>query len=131
MPQNLQHSHELGSRPDPGSAPAARPRKHLMVPGHPRPQARYSSSVTQVQKWVLSSLALVTFGHLCVGLVVAALLAPSNRVASLVGLLVISGLLGVVAVVAVLLIHKKSLATPWLLMGFLPTAVGAYLAWRR
>ena len=40
-------------------APAPRPpevRKHLMTPGQPRPPQRYSTSLTSVQRWVMSSL---------------------------------------------------------------------------
>lgn len=36
-----------------------------------------------------------------------------------------------ISVVAVLFIHKKRPVSPWLLMGLVPTLVGAYLAFRR
>lgn len=87
-------------------------------------------SLGQVQKWVLSSLAVVTIGHLSAGLVVAALFAPEERPDARIGLLVIAGLFGVVALTAARLIHQKSPISPWLLLGFLPTLVGASVAFR-
>ncbi|MEP7089906.1 MAG: hypothetical protein ABI776_07315 [Nocardioidaceae bacterium] len=116
--------------PDRASAPRPRSQRHLMSAGGPRPQARYSTSVDQIQRWVLSSLAIVTLGHLSAGLVVAALFLPQDAVGSRVGLLGIAGLTGVVAVVSVLLIHRRGLWSPWLMVGFVPTVVGAFLAFR-
>lgn len=108
-----------------------RNQKHLMVPGSPRPQSRYSTSAEQVQKWVLSSLVIVTLGHLCAGIVVGAIFTPAARVEARVVLLVIAGIFGVLGVVGVLLIHKKPPVSPWLVTGFLPTLIGAWLMnWR-
>jgi hypothetical protein len=122
------------TRADEVALPVARkPRnqKHLMVPGSPRPQSRYSTSAEQVQKWVLSSLAIVTLAHLSAGIVVAALFAPADRVDARVGLLVIAAAFGVLGVVAVLLIHKKRPVSPWLAAGLLPSLVGAcVMYWR-
>ena len=102
-----------------------------MTPGSPRPRNPEPMSIGQVQKWVLSSLAVVTIGHLAAGLVVAALFMEASRLDSRIGLLGIAGLFGVIAVVAVRVIHQKRLLSPWLLLGFAPTAIGAYLAfWR-
>lgn len=88
-------------------------------------------SLSEVQKWVLSTLAVVTIEHLAAGLVIAALFMDESRLDSRIGLLVIAGLFGVIAVVTARVIHQKRLLSPWLLLGFLPTVVGAYLAfWR-
>ena len=88
-------------------------------------------SLSEVQKWVLSTLAVVTIEHLAAGLVIAALFMDESRVDSRVGLLVIAGLFGVIAVVTARVIHQKRLLSVWLLLGFVPTVVGAYLAfWR-
>lgn len=84
-------------------------------------------SIGNVQKWVLSSLAAVTIGHLSLGMVVAALFAPEERLDSRVGLLVIAGLFGLIAIAAARLIHQWRLLSPWLLLGLLPALVGAYL----
>ena len=103
-------------------------RKHLMTPGQPRPTQRYNTSLTSVQRWVMSTLVAITILHLSAGLVVAAYFA--DRVSSQIGLLVISALFGLIAFVAALLIHKRSPLSPWLLPGLVPALVGAYLIFR-
>lgn len=84
-------------------------------------------SVGQVQKWVLSALVVTTLMHLAGGLVLAAIFLDDARVPGRVGLNVIAGLVGVMGVAAARGIHQKSLLSPWLLVGLLPTAVGLYL----
>ena len=100
-------------------------RKHLMTPGQPRPQQRYNTSLTSVQRWVMSTLVATTILHLAVGVVVAAYF--SDRLDSQIGLLVISALFGLIAFAAALLIHKRSPLSGWLLPGLVPALVGAYL----
>ena len=88
-------------------------------------------SLSQVQRWVLSTLAVITVEHLAAGLVIAAIFMPDDRLDSRIGLLVIAGIFGVIAVVTALVIHQKPVLSPWLLLGPLPTVVGAYLVfWR-
>ena len=101
-----------------------RPRTHLMTPGQPR-QSAYEMSLTRVQRWVMSVLAVSTIFHLAAGLVVAAVFAkrPDGRV----GLLVISGAFGVIAIAVGLLIHRRKPLSPWLVLGLLPPAIGAFL----
>lgn len=80
---------------------------------------------------MLSTLAAVTIAHMSAGLVVAAVFMEESRLDSRIGLLVIAGAFGVIAVGAALVIHKQRVLSPWLLLGFLPTAVGGYLTfWR-
>jgi hypothetical protein len=114
---------------NPPTRPAAAPRraKHLMDPNNPRPPQQYSMSLSRVQTWVLSTLAVITILHMSAGLVVAAIFTDEARTTSRVGLLVIAGLFGVVAVAAGLAIHKRSLLSWWLLLGWVPALVGAYL----
>jgi hypothetical protein len=112
----------------PSAAPPPRPRKHLMDPNNPRPPQRYSTSLSTVQTWVLSTLAVTTILHLSAGLVVAGLFA--DRIDAKIGLLVIGGLFGVVAVAAGLAIHRRPLLSWWLLLGWIPAIVGAYIAFR-
>ena len=105
--------------------------KHLMTPGSPRPQNQDPMSLGRVQRWVLSTLATITIAHMAAGLVVAAVFMEESRLDSRIGLLVIAGAFGVIAVVAGLVIHKQRLLSPWLLLGFLPTVIGGYLTfWR-
>ncbi len=108
-----------------GPAVPPRVRKHLMTPGQPRPQNREPMSLSRVQRWVLSTLAATTILHLSAGLVVAA--AFSERLDARIGLLVIAGAFGVLAVLAALLVHQQRPLSPWLLLGALPTVVGAWI----
>lgn len=102
-------------------------RKHLMTPGSPRPQRPEPMSLGRVQRWVLSTLAGITIMHMSAGLVLAA--AFAERLSAQIGLLVISGAFGVLAVLAALVIHKHRLVSLWLLLGVIPSGVGAYLTW--
>jgi hypothetical protein len=99
-----------------------------MVPGQQRPQNPEPMSLSQVQRWVLSTLAVITIEHLAAGLVIAALFMPADRLDSTIALLVIAALFGMVAVATALLIHRRRPLSPWLLLGTLPAVVGAYLA---
>jgi len=107
------------------SSTQPRRRKHLMTPGQPRATRPEPMSVTLVQKWVMSALAVTTIGHLAAGLVVAA--AYADRLDAKIGLIVIAGAFGVIAVAAALLIHQRRALSPWLLVGLLPTLVGALI----
>ncbi len=86
--------------------------------------ARRSMSISTVQAWVLSVLAVTTILHFAMGLVVAA--AYVDTESRKIGLLVVSGYIGVVAVGAGLAIHRRSLLSPWLLLGLLPAIVGVW-----
>ena len=102
-------------------------RKHLMDPANPRPQVRRQSmSMSQVQRWVMSVLAVTTIGHFAAGLVLAAVFLDRGTGAQ-VGLDVIAGVVGVLGVAAGFLIHQRSPFTPWLLAGLLPAAVGLFV----
>lgn len=109
----------------PNAQPAVR--KHLMTPGSPRPQRRDPMSLGRVQRWVLSTLAAITILHMSAGLVVGAVF--SDRQSSQIGLLIIGGAFGLLAVIAALVIHRHRLVTPWLLLGLVPSLVGAYFIW--
>lgn len=111
------------------NAPAPRVRKHLMDPGNPRPTNREPMSLGTVQRWVLSTLAATTILHLSLGLVVAAVVA--DRPDAQVGLLVVAAGFGVVAVGVALLVHRRRLPSPWLLLGLLPSVVGGWWLWLR
>ena len=105
-----------------------RVRRHLIDPNNPpRPRSRSSMSITQVQRWVLSALAVTTILHLSVGLMIAAIFLDEDRVDGRVGLNIIAGVVAVGAVAAARAIHQKRFLSPWLLLGLVPTAVGLYL----
>ena len=108
------------------TSPSEQPRvrKHLMTPGAPRRVNPERMSLSRVQRWVLSTLAATTILHLSVGLVVAA--AFSDRLDAQIGLLVIGAAFGVIAFVTALIIHQSKLLSPWLLLGLVPSVVGAF-----
>ena len=102
-----------------------KPRKHLMVPGQPRPVARRQGmSLSSVQRWVMSTLAASTVLHLAGGLVLAARYVDPTS--SKVGLLVISAATGLLGMAGALLIHRARLTHPLLVIGLLPAALGAW-----
>lgn len=108
-------------------AQPTRRRRHLMDPNNPRPQqVRGGMSMSTVQKWVMSVLAVTTIGHFSAGLVIAAVFLDARGVGAQVALDLIAGLVGVLGVAAAFMIHGKRPLTPWLLAGLLPAAVGLY-----
>lgn len=103
------------------------PRHLIDLSNPPAPRPRESESLTRVQQFVMSSLAVTTILHFAAGLIVVVWFMDESRVASRVGLLVIAGVVGVCSVVAGRAIHRKSVFTPWLVVGVLPTVAAAYL----
>jgi len=89
---------------------------------HPRSRTE-SASLTRVQQWVMSTLVASLMLHLAAGLVIGAYV--SDRPDARVGLVVIAGILGFLAVLAALVIHRVSLPSWWLLLGVVPGLVGA------
>ena len=103
-----------------------RRRRHLMDPNNPRPQVQGGMSMTSVQKWVMSVLAVTTIGHFSAGLVIAAVFLDTRGVGAQVALDLIAGLVGVLGVAAGFLIHGRRPFTPWLVAGLIPAAIGLY-----
>ena len=100
--------------------------RHLMDPDNPvRPVNDHS--LTRVQRWVLSVLAVTTILHLSAGLVIGSFFLDDSATVSRYGLCVIGGLFGVVAAAVARLIHQKPVASWWLALGFLPGVVGIVL----
>ena len=97
-----------------------------MDPANPVRQVN-DHRLTQVQRWVVSVLAVTTILHLSVGLVIGAFFLDEQAVASRAGLCVIGGLFGVVAAGVGRLIHQKPVASPWLALGVVPGLVGIVL----
>ena len=107
------------------TAPPKR-RRHLMDPANPvRP--RNDAALTNVQRWVGSTLAVTTIGHLVAGLVLAAMIVPESEMPARIGLNVIAGAFGVIAVASWLLIHGKRVLSWWLLLGVLVVPIGLWL----
>jgi len=100
--------------------------RHLMDPANPQRQVN-DVKLTQVQRWVVSVLAVTTILHLSVGLTVAAYSLDEQAIVSRIGLCVIGGAFGVVAAGVGRLIHQKPIVSPWLLLGLTPGVIGIAL----
>ena len=110
-----------------------RRRRHLMDPNAPRPVRDHASenqSLTRVQRWVMSALAVTTIFHLMMGLIIAALFLDNPRPGAQIGLCLIAGAFGVIAVAVAFVIHGRKPLTPWLLVGLVPSAIGIGLIYR-
>lgn len=117
------------------SVPARRQEKgrgHLLDLDAPRrviqDPEQDARDLARVQKWVMSTLAVTTILHLVVGLVVAAVMLDDAPDTSKVGLTVIAGIFGAMAVATGRAIHGSQILSPWLLLGVVPTAVGLWLS---
>lgn len=114
-----------------GDPRPAKRRSHLIDFDAPRPVrdpsavAEEEAKLTRVKQWVTSTLAITTLLHLAVGCVFAALTLPGRS--SQIGLCVIAGIFGIFSVAAGLAIHRRSLLSPWLLLGTIPTMVGIWV----
>ncbi len=91
-----------------------------------RPSAS-DMSLTKVQQWVLSVLAVTTILHLAAGLVVAAVFAPDSRPDAQIGLNILAGVTAVGAVAAGRGIHDRNPLSWWLLLGVVVTPIGLCL----
>jgi hypothetical protein len=119
--------------PTNGAPPPVKRRRHLMDPDSPRPvrdPQTEDRSLTKVQRWVMSTLAVTTILHLSAGLVLLAMTLPSPTTSAEIGLNVIAGGFGAIAVAAALGIHGRSILSGWLVLGLLPTAIGLLLTFR-
>ena len=102
-----------------------------MDPANPRPRpGRPGPSLTHVQMWVLSVLAVSTLLHFAAGLVLAAFYVDDDRTDAQIGLLVLAGIFGILSVLAGAAIHRKRLVSGWLVLGLVPAVIGAYFLFR-
>ena len=102
--------------------------RHLIDFDAPRPardREAEERSLSRVQRWVMSTLAVTTMLHFAIGILFAATYVPelSGRIV----LCLISGTFGAISVAAGLAIHGRSVLSPWLLLGILPGIVGAWI----
>ena len=96
-----------------------------MDPSNPQ-RAVNDHSLTRVQRWVMSVLAVTTILHMSGGLILAALVIDAST-SSQVVLCLIGGIFGVIGVAVGLGIHGRRVLSPWLLLGFVPLVVGLVL----
>lgn len=123
----------MSETPTPQKPARKRPR-HLMDPDNPVREVKSAASgsmhLEPVQKWVLSILAAVTIAHLAAGLVIAAMYVDESRTDAQIGLNILAGAFGVIAVVVFRTIHQLKPLSAWLLLGLIPTVAGLYLTFR-
>jgi len=105
-----------------------RPR-HLMDPANPRPPATHgrAMSLSQVQMWVMSVLAVTTILHFAAGLIAAAFYVGEERRDAQIGLLAIAGVVGIFSVLIGAAIHRKPLLGWWVALGPVPALAGAFV----
>jgi hypothetical protein len=114
----------------PQDPPVRKRPRHLMDPNAPRPVRdphAEDRSLTKVQRWVMSTLAVTTLLHLSDGVILAGMTKSAPARSAQIGLSIIAGAFGVMAVVAALAIHGRRIASWWLLLGAAPTVVGLWL----
>lgn len=110
----------------------AKRRSHLIDPSAPRPKydPLAEQKLQRVQQWIMSSLAVTTILHLTVGFILGAVILEDPAPGARVGLNIIAGVFGVIAVAAFRAIHRKRLLSWWLLVGFTPAFLGLWLIQR-
>lgn len=117
----------------PSTQPPVRRARHLIdptAPPRPRNTQQAQRSLTRVQRWVMSTLAVTTVLHLSAGLILAAIFLEQEKLSSQIGLNVIASAFGVIAVATGLAIHRKPVLSPWLALGLIPGIVGIWLTLR-
>lgn len=86
--------------------------------------------VERVQRWVASALVLTVATLFATGM--AILSGIVDRAGARPGLLIISGVVGLMAMAGMRAINVKRILTPWLLLGLLPAVVvGSYYSLAR
>jgi hypothetical protein len=102
---------------------AQRRRRHLMDPSAPV-RTVDDASLTRVQRWVMSSLVVVTIAHFAVGLLLAALVLPHDATGGRIVLAVIAGVLWLAGIAGARAIHGARVLSAWLLLGVLLGTAG-------
>lgn len=110
--------------------------RHLMDPDAPRQRTTPEdvARLEHVQRTVMSVLVGTTIFHLSVGLVIGAFFIDDTERVAQVGLCLLGGAFGVLALVAAYLIHRKPItptrAATAVVVGFVPTVIGLYVVFR-
>jgi hypothetical protein len=107
-------------------------RRHLLDLNAPRPVTvdrlkTEDKNLTNVQRWVMSTIAVTTLLHMAGAAILAAIYVANPRLDAHIGLNAIAGLFGVGAVASWLGIHGKRVLSPWLLLGALLFPIGLWL----
>lgn len=89
---------------------------------------RRELSIERVQRWVISFLilAIAAFPTGALIAVVASIVDDGRRGDGIILLLVMAAI-DIVALVAIRIVHRRSIGTPLLLLGLLPAAIATFL----
>lgn len=87
---------------------------------------RTEMTTEQVQRWVVSLLIFAITSFPIGGLIgVSHVLLGQDRRGAAISLMVMAGIIGMLAIVVMRIIHKRSVATPLVLLGLLPAAIAS------
>ncbi|AXT85926.1 hypothetical protein C6I20_12535 [Aeromicrobium sp. A1-2] len=91
------------------------------------PRIRHELTIEQVQRWVVSFLILAV-SSFPLGALVAVIhtIVGEGRNSDGIILLVVMGCLGVLALGAIRLVHRRTVFVPWLVLGTLPAVIAAF-----
>jgi hypothetical protein len=95
---------------------------------HRMRRQREARSLDMVQRAIISALIGVVFGLLTVVLDIYLVLAGVKDLArsDIIGLWVMSGVLGLITAAAILVVNRRRPYSPWILLGLLPMAASWY-----
>lgn len=82
--------------------------------------------IETVKRWVVAVMAIHIGGSPTLALAFYSPHLAETRRSSGIGLWVMCGVIGLVTVGGVLLIHRKSLLSPWMILGILPMGISGY-----
>ena len=106
----------------PGESGQRRPgRRVVRRRRNPRPM-----SIETVQRWVVSVILFHVGSVPAITLAVYSIGVASTDFGKGVGLWIMSGVIGLLTVMGILLIFQRSLRSAWLLLGVLPTAITGF-----
>jgi len=116
--------------------PTPRRARHLIDPDAPRrrPSREDVARLERVQRIVMSALVVTTIFHLSVGLVIGAFFIDDSERVAQVGLCLLGGAFGAIAVISAYLIHRRPItptrAATAIAVGAVPAVVGLYVVYR-
>lgn len=113
--------------------PTPRRARHLMDPNAPRKRVTPEdvARLEHVQRTVMSVLVATTILHLSAGMVIGAFFIDDTERVAQVGLCLVGGAFGVLALLAAYVIHRKPItltrAATALAVGCVPALIGLYV----
>lgn len=90
------------------------------------PSKRRKMNIETVQRWVFAVILIHIGGSPTAALAAYAPHMEHVKHSTGVGLWIMSGVVGLATTSGVLLIHQRSLLSPWLVLGIVPMAISAF-----